>query len=360
AVVEEIEQARVDKGRVLILCGTGNNGADGAAIARMLYLNQWDVTILTVGKNDNRTEEMKSQLAIDDNLGIPIMEFFDFIPGTYDVTVDALFGVGLTRELSGEFKEAVEMVGQLQPKLTVAVDIPSGIHSETGHVMGIAFRADLTVTFGYAKLGTLLYPGKEYSGRIAVRDIGFPEYKENWKHRFYCYDEEDLAFIPSRKPNSHKGMYGKVLIAAGSRGMCGAAYLSALAAYRTGAGLVKILSVEDNVNILQTLLPEAIISSYSPQMEEEEPELFRELIEKECAWAGVIVLGPGLGTGRHVVKLVEYVLLSAYVPIILDADGLNAVAEHPHLADFFTENVIVTPHMGEMSRLLEKEIEEIK
>ncbi|MEG0813806.1 MAG: NAD(P)H-hydrate dehydratase [Clostridium sp.] len=360
AVVEEIEQARADKGRVLILCGTGNNGADGAAIARMLYLNQWDVTILTVGKNDNRTEEMKSQLAIDDNLGIPIMEFFDFIPGTYDVTVDALFGVGLTRELSGEFKEAVEMVGQLQPKLTVAVDIPSGIHSETGHVMGIAFRADLTVTFGYAKLGTLLYPGKEYSGRIAVRDIGFPEYKENWKHRFYCYDDEDLAFIPSRKPNSHKGMYGKVLIAAGSRGMCGAAYLSALAAYRTGAGLVKILSVEDNVNILQTLLPEAIISSYSPQMEEEEPELFRELIEKECAWAGVIVLGPGLGTGRHVVKLVEYVLLSAYVPIILDADGLNAVAEHPHLADYFTENVIVTPHMGEMSRLLEKEIEEIK
>lgn len=352
------------KDRVLVLCGTGNNGADGAAVARILHLRGFRVTLLTVGDAGRRTEEMSRQLNIADNLGIPIMEFSDFIPGTYEVAVDALFGVGLKRELEGEFREAVEMFENLQTEFTAAVDIPSGIHSDTGQVMGIAVNADLTITFGFEKLGTVLYPGKGFCGRVLVADIGFPEYKEGtieaWRHHFYTYDKNDLPLIPARRQNSHKGMYGKVLIAAGSAGMCGAAYLSALSAYRTGAGLVKILTVEENVSILQALLPEAIISSYSPAMEEEEPEVFKALVERECAWAGIIVLGPGLGKGRHVVKLVEYVLLSAYVPIILDADGLNAVADHAYLADFFTENVIVTPHIGEMSRMVEKEPEEIK
>ena len=142
--------------------------------------------------------------------------------------------------------------------------------------------------------------------------------------------------------------------------MCGAAYLSALAAYRMGAGLVKILTVKANVPMLQTLLPEAIISAYEPDLYEEEPERFKDLVERECAWASAIVLGPGLGKERYVRKLVEYILLSAYVPIVLDADGLNAVADYPYLADYFTENVIVTPHLGEMSRLTGKEISELR
>lgn len=360
AVTEEIVRRREKAGRILILCGTGNNGADGAAIARMLYLKKQPVTILTVGKREYRTEEMKTQLSICEKLGLPVMEWDSFIPGSYEVVVDALFGVGLSRELEGQFKEAAELVRQLKPNLTVSVDIPSGIHSESGKVMGTAIKADLTVTFGFEKLGTLLYPGKAFAGQVLIRDIGFPEYEGQWSHSYYTYDACDLSLIPERRADSHKGSYGKVLIAAGSVGMGGAAYLSALAAYRTGAGLVKILTVEENRSILQALLPEAVISTYSPKMEEEEPEVFKKLIEQECAWASVVVAGPGLGKGRHVVKLLEYVLLSAYVPIIIDADGLNAVAEYPYLADYFTENVIVTPHLGEMARLVEKEIEEIR
>ena len=111
--------------------------------------------------------------------------------------------------------------------------------------------------------------------------------------------------------------------------MCGAAYLSALAAYRMGAGLVKILTVKSNAQALQTLLPEAILTLYSPEEADREPEVFKELVEQECAWASVIVLGPGLGKGRYVEQLVQHVLLSAYVPIIVDADGLNAVADYP-------------------------------
>lgn len=367
SVAEEIERERrpvmEHRGRadrVLVLCGTGNNGADGAAIARILHLKGWQVTVLTAGQEEKRTQELALQLSIDEKLDIPIMEFTDFIPGTYEVLVDALFGVGIGRDLEGDFRQAVELAGRLNLEFTVAVDIPSGIHSDTGRICGAAVQADLTVSFGYEKLGTALYPGKEFSGRVLVKDIGFPDYEGNWESCYYTYDLDDLGMIPARKQNSHKGIYGKVLIAAGSKGMCGAAYLSALSAYRMGAGLVKILTVKENADILQTLLPEAILSTYSPSLEEEEPESFKQLIEDECAWAGIIVLGPGLGRGRHVAKLVEYVLLSAYVPIILDADGLNAVADFPHLSTYFTENVIVTPHMGEMSRLVHKEVEELK
>lgn len=364
SVAEEIRREKIKTKRVLVVCGVGNNGADGAAIARILFLWGYDVTVLTVGGEEKQTQERKLQLDIDRQIGIPVQEFGEFLPAPGGILVDALFGVGLGRSLEGTFRAAVEMMERLAPDFTVAVDLPSGIHSDTGRVMGTALRADLTVSFGYEKLGTALYPGKEFAGRLIVREIGFPpcerEDGELWKHSFYTFDQSDRAQIPVRKPDTHKGIYGKVLIAAGSHGMCGAAYLSALAAYRTGAGLVKILTVEENREILQSLLPEAILSSYTPQTEEEEPEKFREFVERECAWASVIVLGPGLSEGRHVAKLLEYVLLSAYVPIVLDADGLGAAAKYPHLTDYFTENVIVTPHLGEMARLTGKTVDEIK
>lgn len=364
AAAEEIRQENTDTKRVLALCGTGNNGGDGAAIARILFLWGYDVTVLTVGDEEKQTQERKLQLDIDRQIGIAVQEFGEFLPAPGGILVDALFGVGLTRDVEGAYKTALEMAERLEPEFTVAVDLPSGIHSDTGRVMGMALRADLTVSFGFEKLGTALYPGREFAGRVVVKDIGFPpcekEAPELFKHSFYTLERGDLSQIPVRKPDSHKGSYGRVLIAAGSHGMSGAAYLSALAAYRTGAGLVKILTVEENREILQTLLPEAILATYSPALEEEEPEQFRELVERECAWASVIVLGPGLSGGRHVAKLLEYVLLSAYVPIILDADGLGAVAKYPHLADYFTENVIVTPHLGEMARLTGKTVDEIK
>ena len=142
--------------------------------------------------------------------------------------------------------------------------------------------------------------------------------------------------------------------------MCGAAYLSALAAYRMGAGLVKILTVRANVPILQNLLPEAILTPYDPEQAQTDPAGCKSLVDQECGWASAIVLGPGLGKEAHVASLVQNVLLSAYVPIIVDADGLNAVAQHPHLSGYFTENVIVTPHLGEMARLTGRSIEDLK
>lgn len=352
--------ASSEKAVVLVFCGPGNNGADGAAVARILRLRGHIVTVVTVGDRSRWTKEMELQTSIDEKLGIPVERFDGYLPGRFDVAVDALFGVGLSRALEGEFGEAVEFISAKNHDFTVAVDIPSGICSETGRVLGTAVKADLTVTFGYEKVGTAIGRGKDYGGRVIVKDIGFPDYDGYGGKRYFTYEHKDLSHIPGRRRDSHKGTYGKVLIIAGSRGMCGAAYLSALSAYRTGAGLVKIMTVDANAPILQTLLPEAIISSYPEGWEAGEPEAFRAFVERECAWAGVIVLGPGLGKGLQAVKLTEYVLLSAYVPIILDADGLNIVAKYPHLGEFLTENVIVTPHLGEMARLSGTEIGALK
>lgn len=359
---EEAEKQPLSRVQTAVFCGTGNNGADGAAIARILHLRGCDVWIITVGDRSRWTPEMRSQIAIAKNLGISVRRFeeLDGTEESFEAAVDAMFGVGLSRPLEGVFREAVQYLDAARPKFTVAVDIPSGIHSGTGAVLGAAVRADLTVTFGFEKLGTAIYPGRGYSGRVFVADIGFAPFDRYAGRKYFAYEEKDFEQVPRRRAEAHKGTYGKVLIAAGSEGMCGAAYLSALAAYRMGAGLVKVLTVKSNAAALQTLLPEAILTLYSPEEAAGEPETFKELVERECAWASVIVLGPGLGKGRHVEQLVQHVLLSAYVPIIVDADGLNAVAEYPYLADYLTENVIITPHLGEMSRLTEREIEDLK
>lgn len=350
----------IEKARVAIFCGTGNNGADGVAMGRILSLQGAKVTVILVGDAARRTPEMEKQLEIASRLRIPMSDFPENVPEDCDIAVDALFGVGLSRDVRGVYEDAIRAIGTMNALLVTAVDIPSGISSATGRVLGAAVKADITVTFGLEKLGTMLYPGRTYAGKTITADIGFPNHWEKEEYRYFCMDRSDLEKLPERKADSHKGTWGKVLIAAGSEGMCGAAYLSALAAYRMGAGLVKVLTVRENGPVLQTLLPEAILSLYDRETAEEEPELFKEQVEKECAWASVIVLGPGLGKDRYVSKLVEYVLLSAYVPIVVDADGLNAVADYPYLAEFLTENVIITPHLGEMARLTGKEVEEIR
>ena len=168
--------------------------------------------------------------------------------------------------------------------------------------MEIALQADETVTFGWEKMGTAVYPGRSFAGTVTVADIGFPkealqaepEEEEPISIAYAC-EKADLMRVPERKAYSNKGTFGRVLIAAGSKNMSGAAYLSALGAYRSGAGLVKILTVEENRAVLQTLLPEAIIASYTPEQLLGGREDFKEMIEEQMKWADVVVLGPGLG-----------------------------------------------------------------
>lgn len=347
--------------RVWIACGTGNNGADGIAAGRMLHGRGYEVTVLLAGSREHATPEYRSQEAIAKRLGVVLVEYHDFIPGSCDIIVDAVFGVGLCRDIGGEYRKLIEMLAAQRTGHVVAVDIPSGIHADDGRVMGMALPAEVTVTFGYLKTGLLLYPGKEYAGEVVVADIGFSHVsleRAGWDA--LVPERADLCRLPGRRADSNKGTYGKLLIIAGSRGMSGAAYLSALSAYRAGAGLVKILTVEENRQILQSQLPEAIVETYTCEDARKAEPDFVQVMEAHCAWATAIVLGPGLSQEPYVKKLVELVLTHAYVPIVMDADALNTVAAYPGLAAYYTENIMITPHVGEMARLTGKTVQEIK
>lgn len=360
----KMERRMSARGIVWSVCGFGNNGADGVAAARMLFLRGYLVSILLPAASGHMSGEMEIQLDIAKKLGIPVYTLDEFIPGVCDLIIDAVFGIGLTRPVEGVYAELIRfMMSQKEEHgaKIVSVDIPSGINSETGAVLGCAVDADATVTFGEMKLGQVLFPGREACGRLKVADIGFvPEKIETAETHALAHTKGDLRRIPKRLAYSHKGTYGKILVIAGSKNMAGAACFAAKAAYRTGAGLVKVLTVEENRLVIQEKLPEAILSTYDSEWASQDPEGFKEYIQLQTEWADAIVLGPGIGTDECSRGLVETVLGNAYVPIILDADAINLAARYPYLKNYFTENIILTPHLLECARLTGKSVDDIR
>lgn len=347
--VMETEQIRLDK--ALIVCGSGNNGGDGFAIARLMKEKGYLPTVVFAGREQSLSMECRTQKEVLERLGL--MSCTEIPSKEYTVVIDALFGVGLNRDIQGHYVDIIAQMNQISAK-KVAVDIPSGIHAEKGCVMGNAFKADLTVAFACEKLGCVLYPGKEYSGKVLPVEIGIDLaiFKEELGV-CYTYEQKDIGrYLPKRKADSHKGTYGKVLMITGSCGMAGAAYLSAKAAYTAGAGLVQIYTVKENRTILQQLLPEAIISVYT---EYEEVQL-ASLLE----WADVVCIGCGLGMSETAEKILAETLKRAKVPVVLDADGLNLASRHMDILEDVKAPLILTPHMKEMTRLLGCSMEEMK
>lgn len=353
SVVEEIVSGKPGRDtEILIACGTGNNGGDGIAMARLLYLKGYHVTILFPGKEEKCSVEAKRQLDIARRYGINIEN--QLPEREYDVVADALFGIGLDREIGGIYAPLIEQLNALQA-WKVAVDIASGISADNGTVMGSAFKADLTVTFGFAKVGQLLYPGAAYTGRLLVKDIGIDEKSlSDIRPKVKMYDGDDLSRLPKRDAYSNKGSYGKVLIFAGSRNMAGAAAFSGKAAYRTGAGLVKIVTEESNREIIQSLVPEAVLSTYDSDTD------MAAFVKEQLAWADAVIAGPGIGRSAQAEVLVRSVLTLSEAPCLLDADALNILSEHPDWLLRKNADVVVTPHLGEMSRLTGNSIKEIR
>lgn len=368
AVAEAVQREAKKEEPITALCGTGNNGADGVAAARILYLRGYKASALLVGNPKKGSAELNAQVEIAARLGMPVVccGEKEETPKLEGIVIDAIFGVGLARAVEGAPGQWVERLNCLREsgrvRRVIAVDLPSGIDGDRGLVMGRAVKADQTVTFGWEKRGTVLYPGRLYSGTVLTAEIGFPQkaLDQLGEEPACTYGEEDLERIPMRRAYSNKGTFGRILIVAGSANMCGAAYLSALAAYRAGAGLVKVLTVEENRPILQQLLPEAILASYTKEQLIEGREEFRQMMDAQCQWADVVILGPGLGSEEYVEYLVEDILTAACTPVVVDADGLNAIAAHPYLTSYFTENLIITPHLGEMARLTGQSIGEIQ
>lgn len=381
AAVEELERDGLKENRrILLACGTGNNGADGLVMARLLHLKGHHVQILTVGNRAKATPENQKELEIAKKYGVSCALAEDFLQeniglrplddsaachtkksvcGSYDVVVDAIFGVGLSRSIEGIYGSLIECLNGLAGK-KLAVDIPSGIDADDGSVLGVAFRADLTVTFSYEKVGMRLFPGQSCCGRIVCHSVGIDDHsfllqtERGHEPLTAAFTAEDLVRIPPRRPRTNKGSYGKVLVIAGSVNMAGAALFSAKAAYLSGCGLVRILTPEENRIVIQSTLPEAVLTTYSS----EKPEMAN--VVSVLQWADVIVCGPGLGTGETARRLVHTVLKNAAVPVIMDADALNIISEETDVLRKPHTELIVTPHLGEMARLQGVKVSDIQ
>lgn len=336
------------KEKILVVCGSGNNGGDGVAIARILHLHGYDVTYTMIGNPDHCTQEVLMQLKIASNYHVRKENIPEF--KAYTTIVDAIFGVGLSREVRGTYAVILKRIEETSA-WKVAVDIPSGIDGTSGAILGAVCKADLTVTYAYRKAGLCLFPGREKAGRICIADVGI--YGEDQEASSFALEECDLKEIPLRSPDGNKGTFGKVLVVAGSDGMAGAAYFSAAAALAAGAGMVKIQTVKENRIPLQTLLPEAILST---------GELENDY-QKAIDWCDMVVIGPGIGTSVKAALKAGWFLWKAALmkkQVVLDADGLNLLAENPQWKEYLSEKTILTPHMGEMSRLTGKSVQELK
>lgn len=371
AVVKEIE-AMVQPGEpVWCICGTGNNGADGIAVARILHLKGHSANLVCCGPEEKGTEEYRSQLSIARKTGVPEYGWVQAKEAMNGIVADGIFGVGLSRPVEGVYGEILDALEEARKnrriRKVVAIDLPSGICSDNGHTMGHGLRADVTVTFGYEKFGTALYPGKAWSGRVVVADIGFPDQARKAAGAdTFTLERSDVCRMPQRAADGNKGTFGKVLLIAGSKNMSGAAYFCALAAYRAGAGLVKILTEEENRVILQQQIPEAILETISwkeAEMEFGEPcqaDQIRQTVRQCCQWADVVIAGSGLGTESYGMMMTEAVVKEWKGPLVLDADALNVIAFHQELTKQFRSNMVLTPHVKEFAGLCKESVSEVK
>ncbi len=339
------------KKQVLILCGSGNNGADGLALAR--FLSERDDTGLTLcctGNPDHATEEWKTQAGILSKLGLNIGGFPDPLPA-FDIAVDAMLGIGLNRPLDQRYRQLIEELNRYREEndcRILSVDIPTGLHTDKGLPMPVAVMADETVSFSAVKQGLIVNEGRRYSGTIHCRPIGiYDETMGSGKYRMQW--EEMKKEMPARDPLGHKGSFGKVLCITGSAEMPGAAILNAQAALKSGAGMVKIMTPAANRELLIKAVPEAM---YVPA------ECDDARLGKELDWADVLVLGCGLGKEAATAWLSKKELRKWPHPVVVDADGLNALAED---LSFLTERAetgavtILTPHPGEFARIFPEE-----
>lgn len=348
--VEYMQDQGFDLRKCLVVCGTGNNGGDGAAIARLLHLKGYKCCVFPAGNPEKRSEELKIQLKIAENYGVSVVK--DFRRDEYTTIVDAVFGIGLGREITGEYRGLIERMNQSTARI-LSVDIPSGIHGDTGRIMGTAVKASDTVTFAYGKPGLYLYPGAGYAGNIHTADIGI--YLRDRTAEYFVLDKSDLSVINfRRRPESNKGTFGKVFLTAGAAGMSGAALMAAKACFRTGTGMVRLHTDYENKAAVQSYLPEVMTSFGTEQ------DINLNEMENGLKWCDAAAIGPGLGTGSQARIMVQHFLESCIKPCIIDADALNIISEDLQMLRKHKSLCVITPHMGEMARLTGTAVSKLK
>lgn len=391
---------------ILVIAGKGNNGADALAAGRILLDAGYGVTFY--GLDDGRdqkaapsgesSEDFRKESVKESSLDIQrgILEaygcrvFFGLPRNEHpNAVIDGIFGTGLSRAVSGKAEEAIRIVNCLRERgaRIYSVDIPSGVSATTGERLGAAVQADVTVTFSFYKRGHFLFPGSDLCGRLIREEIGITKraFAETGVPEVFTYRKEaPMSLLPKRRADGNKGTFGKILVIAGSRGVSGACTMSAQAALRMGAGMVRVFTHEDNRVILQETIPEAMCSTYSSLTKDSSGhagrertssgDTFAELdssVEQELwtclSWADAAVIGPGLGRSEGCRQLLAFVLKHVdALPrgLVIDADAIRLLAEGEGLyGELLSAGsripVILTPHPAECAALFHKTVSEV-
>ena len=366
--VEEIIAEFGLNGRCVVMAGKGNNGGDGHVIARLLGRKGWKVKVIILADRDQVIGDAATNLEKLPGSAINYCTHEGQLSALHmeeifqaDVIVDALLGTGLRSDVGDIYLKAIELMNA-SGRPVVSVDIPSGIHGTTGRVMGGAVKAYITVAFAFAKLGHVLYPGAEHTGRLVVADIGIPQQLMETVSGYDFLDEDMMRPMLNRRDRqAHKGHFGHCLIIAGSTGKTGAAALAANSAVRAGSGLVTLAAAESIHTVLEIKTTEVMTVPLSDSGSGHLTNSAFPAIEKLLAGKDAVAIGPGLDRRPGTFALVQNLVETVALPLVIDADGLNALAEDiTVLQRKKSTQVILTPHPGEMSRLLGTSIPDVE
>lgn len=357
-VCEEIRKESQAGSDIAIVCGVGNNAGDGFAVARQLS-KEYKVSVYLLGSRDKISGDAKINFDIICNMNLEVIDvksMEDLNLENKNLILDCIFGTGLCREVGGIYLEVIKTINNSSVK-KISVDIPSGVEAGSGKVLGDAVMADITVTFQLPKIAMYIYPGRKYCGDIRVKDIGIPEQvidKNDIKINLITYDYVKRLF-KKREQNTHKGTYGKVAAIGGSRGYTGAVIMSAQAALNTGSGIVTVAVPDKLHDIAENKLTETItkalkLSEYC--ISKNSINEIKELIDNNDA----IAIGMGMGLSQDGTEVLKDIIQYSTKPILIDADAISLLSKDTDMLMKKKCEIILTPHPGEMARLIGKDI----
>lgn len=360
-----LKEFGIEAKRFLVFCGTGNNGGDGVVVARKLSSAGGDVKVVILGDQNRFRGSSKKNFEILSRMDVDIrvikssegVESLRCDISVSDVIVDAIFGTGLTRDVGGIYREVIELINESGKKV-VSVDIPSGINGDNGRMMGVAVRADYTVTFGLPKIGNILYPGYEYCGRLYLSYISFPPQLYNMES--IRTEINEPVPLPPRRRDGHKGTFGKALFIAGAFGYFGAPYLSAMSFLKAGGGYSRLAAPKSIIPFIACMGSEIV---FNPLEETESGSIAlgnKERLLDLCELVDIVILGPGLSLNEETQELVRELTVETDKPLIIDGDGITAVSKDSTVIKSRRAESILTPHLVEMSRLTGKRVDEIE
>ena len=342
-----------------VICGTGNNGGDGLAIGRKLVLAKKEVHFVIISPRENYSNDFNVNYNIIDNMNCKISFVKDIsdihnlkeIINSNEIIVDSIFGIGINKELNEFYKEVIDAINDSKKDI-IAIDVPSGLDCNTGSPMGGAIKAKTTYTFEVVKLGFINYSSFKYIGNLEVIPIGIPdEIKDSINEGITILEDNYYKeIIRKREIYGHKGDFGRAIIFAGSKGFTGAAYLATKACLKTGAGLTTLITPKDVQDILSGMLVEAMTSNFNEE----------EKVEKLITTADAIAYGPGLQSSREYEDFLLYISKNSNCHLVIDAEGINILSRRPEILDILKGRMILTPHPGEMARLVGKSISEVE